>query len=88
MAIKIKVFMWNGLVQDVLSDSEEKIEVEFIDAYTPKYGGVGSDEDAAEEYKQRCMSDGFKDVSSFETGVYKNPPDVDEDEDEEGEEDA
>jgi hypothetical protein len=88
MAIKIKVFMWNGLVQDVITDSDEKIEVEFIDAYTPKYGDVGSDEDAAEMYKQQCIKSGFKDVDSFETGVYKNPPEIDENEDEESEENA
>lgn len=78
MAMKIKVFMWNGLVQDVITDSDEKIEVEFIDAYTPKYCDVGSDEDAAETYKQQCIAEGFKDVNSFETGIYKNPIEIDE----------
>ena len=87
MAIKIKVFSWNGLVQDVLTDSNEQIEVEFIDAYTPKYGDVGSDEDAAEKYKNQCIQEGFKDVTSFEIGVYKNTVnDEDDEEDEESEE--
>ena len=85
MAIKIKIFAWNGLVQDILTDSNEQIEIEFIDAYTPKYGDIGSDENAAEEYKRQCIQNGFKDVASFETGVYKNSAD-DEDEDEESEE--
>ena len=82
MAIKVKVFMWNGLVESVLSDTDEEIEVEFIDTYTPKYGGVGSDEDAAEKYQQECRTNGFKDVSSFETGVYKNPPENDDESEE------
>ena len=33
--------------------------------------------DAAEEYKQQCISSGFKNVSYFETGIYKNPPEID-----------
>lgn len=79
--MKVKVFLWNGLIQDVLTDSDESVEVEIIDAYTPKYGDMGSDEDAAEEYKKQCIASGFKNIGSFETGVYKNPPEGDDDED-------
>lgn len=80
MAIKVKVFAWNGLIQDVLTDSDEKVEVEIVDAYTQKYGDVGSDEKAAENYKEHCVQNGFKNADVFEFGVYKNPHEPGEDE--------
>lgn len=81
--IKVKVFLWEGNVQTVLTDSDEKLEVEFIDAYTKRdYGDFEtvSDEDAAEEYENNCRNNGFHDAD-FEIGSYKNPEEDDENED-------
>lgn len=91
MAIKIKVFMWEGTVSSVLTDSNEEVEVEFIDAYSKgDYGDMGtcSDEAAAEQYEEECRAQGFRDVKSYEIGSYKDPEeDEDEEEDEEYDED-
>ena len=89
MAIKVKVFMWEGTVNSVVTDSNEEVEVEFIDAYTK--GGYGdmescSDEAAAEQYEEECRANGFHDVKSYEIGSYKDPEEDEDDEEDEDEE--
>ena len=82
--IKVNVFLWEGNVQTVLSNSSEELEVEFIDAYTKRdYCDIEtvSDEDAADEYEKNCRENGFHDAD-FEIGAYKDPEE-DDDEDEE-----
>lgn len=82
MAIKVKVFLYEGSVESILTDTEEKVEVEFIDAYSKSdYGdfGTSSDEAAAEGYEEECRANGFHDVSSFEIVAHKDPEEDEED---------
>lgn len=73
---KVKVFLWRGVIDHVVADSED-VEVEIIhaDDGCPEL----SDEDAAEAYKSNLLSAGYHDIA-YEEGDYHDDEDDEDDE--------
>ena len=74
---KIKVFLWRGIVEDVIADCEGvDVEVIHADDGCPEL----SDESAANAYLEKLLEEGYRDVK-FEEGKYCDELDDDEAED-------
>jgi hypothetical protein len=80
---KVKVFLWRGVLQDVIADTDD-VEVEVVHADDHCEGL--SDEAAADAYREQCLQGGFKEVV-YEEGAYCDPEEDDDDDDDDDEED-